>query len=83
MKRYDLPGSLGLLVAVAALGVAGEPPPAAQLDALLAVIRPQLDEDRWARIDWRTDLWAAREEAARRGKPILLWEMDGHPLGCV
>ncbi len=25
----------------------------------------------------------ARKVAAKEGKPILLWEMDGHPLGCV
>ena len=24
-----------------------------------------------------------RQLAARQGKPILLWEMDGHPLGCT
>ena len=28
-------------------------------------------------------LWQARERAAAEGKPILLWEMDGHPLGCT
>ena len=32
---------------------------------------------------WLTDLWQARKLAARQGKPILLWEMDGHPLGCT
>ena len=25
----------------------------------------------------------ARRLAAQKGKPILLWEMDGHPLGCT
>ena len=53
------------------------------VDALLEVIKPKPDEDRWAMIAWRTDLWQARREAAAKGKPILLWEMDGHPLGCV
>lgn len=53
------------------------------LTSLLKVIKPAPDEDRWAKIAWRTDLWEARKEAAAKGKPILLWEMDGHPLGCV
>ena len=44
---------------------------------------PTKVESRWLEIDWKTDLWEARKEAARTGKPIYLWEMDGHPLGCV
>ena len=40
-------------------------------------------EDAWAKIPWLTDLTQARRVAAGQGKPILLWEMDGHPLGCV
>jgi len=46
-------------------------------------ILPSKEESAWLEIDWKTDLWSAREEAARTGKPIYLWEMDGHPLGCV
>jgi hypothetical protein len=30
-----------------------------------------------------SSLWEARRKAAAEGKPILLWEMDGHPLGCT
>lgn len=48
-----------------------------------ALIRPARGEDRWAQIPWRTSLWEARRTAAAEGKPILLWEMDGHPLGCT
>ena len=36
----------------------------------------------FAQVPWLTSLWEAREKAAAEGKPILLWEMDGHPLGC-
>lgn len=46
-------------------------------------ILPSEEEAAWLEIDWKTNLWEAREEAARTGKPIYLWEMDGHPLGCV
>ena len=63
--------------------LAAEPIPAGQLAPLHALVKPATGEDRWARIPWRTSLWQARQEAARAGKPILLWEMDGHPLGCT
>lgn len=48
----------------------------------LKTIRPAPGEDRFAQIPWLTSLWEARQKAAEQGKPILLWEMDGHPLGC-
>jgi hypothetical protein len=51
--------------------------------ALHALIRPQPGEDRWMQIPWLTSLAEARQQAAKAGKPILLWEMDGHPLGCT
>ena len=54
-----------------------------QVADLLALIKPGKGEDQWATIPWMTDLWQARQLAARQGKPILLWEMDGHPLGCT
>ena len=50
--------------------------------ALLKAVRPVTGEDPFASIPWQTSLWEAREKAAKEGKPILLWEMDGHPLGC-
>lgn len=55
----------------------------AQFKQARSVICPQPGEDKWEQINWRTNLWEARREAALAGKPILLWEMDGHPLGCV
>ena len=52
-------------------------------EKLRAVIKPAKGEDKWAAIPWQTNLWEARKQAAEKGKPILLWEMDGHPLGCT
>lgn len=46
-------------------------------------ILPTEKESAWLQIPWRTNLWEARKEAAKLGKPIYLWEMDGHPLGCT
>lgn len=52
------------------------------LTKLLKSIRPQPGEDAFDTIPWEVSLWDARIKAAKEGKPILLWEMDGHPLGC-
>jgi hypothetical protein len=54
-----------------------------EFDALHAFIRPKPEELRWTAIPWETDLWAARRKAQEAGKPIFLWAMNGHPLGCV
>lgn len=57
--------------------------PKTQFDALLELCLPPKSESAWLELDWEIDLWKARERAAREGKPIFLWEMDGHPLGCT
>jgi len=74
---------VALLAVLPAFARTAEPIPLAELDHLRAVIRPKDDEAAWAKIPWRVDLSQARLEAAAAGKPILLWEMDGHPLGCT
>lgn len=62
---------------------AAEPIKAADFAELHKLIQPSEEESAWLSINWQTDLWKAREKAAAEGKPILLWEMDGHPLGCT
>ena len=47
------------------------------------LIKPKVSEEKWMEIPWLASLWEARQQAADEGKPILLWEMDGHPLGCT
>ena len=37
----------------------------------------------WQRIPWRLDLLAARREARELARPLFLWSMNGHPLGCT
>lgn len=46
-------------------------------------IRPSEKETAYRRIAWRTKFWPAVEEARKLGRPILLWTMNGHPLGCT
>jgi hypothetical protein len=57
--------------------------PLEQFGALHAAVAPSGDTERWTEIPWETDLWAARQAAARDGKPLVMWIMDGHPLGCT
>ena len=52
-----------------------------QFAVLHALVKPTPAEQKWEQIPWMTSLWEARQRAAAEGKPILLWEMDGHPLG--
>ena len=80
-KKFLVTGSLAAMLAAGAR--AAEPISPAQFEPLRTLIAPKPDEERWASVPWMASLWAARDRAAREGKPILLWEMDGHPLGCV
>jgi hypothetical protein len=81
-------------VALVAVGLAADVPVANRAEAdepiapqsfqeLRTAIRPHKGEGEWARIPWLASLWEARQRAAAAGKPILLWEMDGNPLGCT
>ena len=87
MRRFLFP--LALTVIAGAVYTAFSPPtvaapPLTPDDAtkLRAVIRPLDGEDPFDTIPWETNLWEARKKAAAAGKPLILWEMDGHPLGC-
>lgn len=66
-----------------------EPPPTVptlsddNIRKWIAFIRPSADDSRWERLEWRTELGAAVEEARALQRPILLWTMNGHPLGCT
>jgi len=47
------------------------------------LILPRAEELSWEAIGWRPTFWAALGEAQERDRPILLWAMNGHPLGCT
>ncbi len=34
-------------------------------------------------VDWHLDLLSAQKVAIEEKKPIFIWSMDGHPLGCT
>lgn len=37
----------------------------------------------WRSIPWKTSVLDGQATAAREGKPLFIWAMDGHPLGCT
>lgn len=49
---------------------------------LHAELQPGEDE-LWRTIPWQTSLLAAQSMAAEQKKPLFIWAMDGHPLGCT
>ena len=77
-----------LLCSLAFCGVAaaqdsGLTPTRENLDALHARIVPQDRDEDFLAIEWRAALWPALEEARGLDRPVLLWAMNGHPLGCT
>ena len=60
--------------------------PAGLSAADFATLHRQLEPAKnevWRSIPWKISLLAAQQEAARRQRPIFIWAMDGHPLGCT
>ncbi len=46
-------------------------------------ILPETSELAWEKIPWLTTFKDGLDAADRAGKPLLLWTMNGHPLGCT
>ena len=53
------------------------------IDARIAEIVAKPHEEKWLSIPWRTNLSEARMHAQAQGKPLLMWIMNGHPMGCT
>ena len=63
-----------------------DPEPTLTWDDYAAVrdaVLPQGDELGWLDVPWRPVLWDAIEEARGADKPLFIWAMNGHPLGCT
>lgn len=67
-----------MLAVLAALTLFGP-----SLDQKIAEILPTKEDEKWLSIPWRTDLGQARIDAQKEGKPIFMWIMNGHPMGCT
>jgi len=53
----------------------------AEFEKLHRELQPPKDEP-WLAVPWKLSLLDARDLAVEQKKPIFLWSMDGHPLGC-
>ena len=54
----------------------------AEFQQLHQQLQPAPDEP-WLTIPWKIALLNAQQTAAQEKKPIFIWAMDGHPLGCT
>ena len=70
-------GLISVLCAQAALGLTE-----AEFQKLHRELQPD-PKAMWQTIPWKTSVLDAQAAAAREGKPIFIWAMDGHPLGCT
>jgi len=86
MTLATIPARILLLLALAA-GAGGvataQELDESSLDHWLEFVLPAEDELQWREIPWRDAFWPAMEEAREAGLPVLLWVMNGHPLGCT
>jgi hypothetical protein len=53
-----------------------------QFARLLKQLQPA-DDEAWLTIPWKIRLLDARKTALEEHRPIFIWAMDGHPLGCT
>lgn len=47
------------------------------------LIRTSDQELAWQQLPWLASFHQGLVEAAREQKPLLLWVMNGHPMGCT
>jgi hypothetical protein len=50
---------------------------------LKEAICPADAEQAYLEIPWHASFFSAVNEARETNRPILLWAMNGHPLGCT
>jgi hypothetical protein len=47
------------------------------------LVLPTAEERAWEQIDWLPSFGQGVAAAAAGGRPLLVWVMNGHPLGCT
>lgn len=53
------------------------------MDHYRKLILPDPSELEWKKIQWESQLAVAVQRASQEERPILIWAMNGHPLGCT
>lgn len=49
---------------------------------LVEQLRPS-EADLWRQVPWKISVLDGQRAAGRADKPLFIWAMDGHPLGCT
>ena len=69
------------------LAAEGESLPPPKLSAVNAKFRdlvvPNASEASYRKIPWRTSILQGIVEAQKHDKPVMIYLMNGHPLGCT
>jgi hypothetical protein len=80
-KIVGVIGALG----VAAVAVLAQPvaPTEENFQSWKGYLQQSTEEKRWQEISWHAVFWEGVQRARAQDKPILLWVMNGHPLGCT
>lgn len=73
--------ALALLLPLQADGPEAPTLNAANFDSIVEYVVPDEDELKWRAIPWRSTLLEGLHGGADEHKPVLLWAMNGHPLG--
>lgn len=81
MKTYVLVVAAAVFAALAA-NVWAEGLTDAEFRELHAELQPD-NTALWRTIPWKTSMLDAQQVAAEEKKPLFIWAMDGHPLGCT
>lgn len=80
---FILPIACMAIVGVAAMSTtAAEELTESNFQKLHAELQPD-NSALWRTIPWKTSVLSAQQIAAGEKKPIFIWAMDGHPLGCT
>lgn len=53
------------------------------LDRWVTYLAPDDAESGWCSVPWRESFREGVRDSQIEGRPILLWAMNGHPMGCV
>ena len=72
-------------LALAAGAVSAQPIPLepSTIEAYRTAIEPTVAEASFLAIDWYAELRPALQAAHESRKPLLIYVMNGHPLGCT
>ncbi|MDA1265996.1 MAG: hypothetical protein O2816_13025 [Planctomycetota bacterium] len=65
------------------LAAAGQDLDATTFEHWRDYVVPAAEDERWLEVGWRATYWDAVLEAHELERPLLMWAMNGHPLGCT